>query len=109
SSFLSACGYAKDIERAERVMRKTYGNEFENDGKYITLRNLYANDKRWVDVEAMHEMMRRKQTRKEVGCSVVEAGDKVWGFSSGDRSHPQWLSIHSILEMLLIHMQKTYN
>ncbi|GKC85079.1 pentatricopeptide repeat-containing protein [Tanacetum coccineum] len=108
SSFLSACGYAKDIERAEKVMRKTYGNEFENDGKYITLRNLYANDKRWVDVEAMHEMMRRKQTRKEVGCSVIEAGDKVWGFSSGDRSHPQWLSIHSILEMLLIHMQKTY-
>ncbi|PWA63066.1 pentatricopeptide repeat (PPR-like) superfamily protein [Artemisia annua] len=108
SSFLSACGYAKDIDRAERVMRKTYGKEFENDGNYITLRNLYANDKRWVDVEGVHEMMRRRQTRKEVGCSVIEADGKVWGFSSGDRFHPQWSDIHSILEMLLIHMKKAY-
>lgn len=108
SSFLSACGYAKDTERAERILRKTYGKEFENDGNYITLRNLYATDKRWVDVEGVHEMMRSKKTKKEVGCSVVEAGGKVWGFASGDRWHPQRSSINSMLEQLLIHMKKTY-
>ncbi|XP_071716973.1 pentatricopeptide repeat-containing protein At2g44880 [Rutidosis leptorrhynchoides] len=107
SSFLSACNYAKDVERAERILNKTYGKAC-NDGNYITLRNLYATDKRWVDVEQVQGLMRIKKAKKEVGCSVIEAGGKMWGFASGDRWHPQWRGINSTLEMLLIHMKKAY-
>nr|XP_043626468.1 pentatricopeptide repeat-containing protein At2g44880 [Erigeron canadensis] len=109
TSFLSACGYAKDIKRAERILRKTYGKYFHNDGNYITLRNMYATDKRWIDVEEVQEMMRSKKTKKEVGCSVIAADGRVWGFASGDQLHPQSSSINSLLEQLLIHMKKTYN
>ncbi|KAL7598083.1 hypothetical protein Lser_V15G24943 [Lactuca serriola] len=110
SSFLSACGYVKDAERGERILRKTHGKEYWNDGNYITLRNLYANEKRWVDVEEVKEMMRSKKTRKEVGCSSVIEGGEVWGFASGggDRLHPEWVSINSMLEMLFVHMKKEY-
>ncbi|KAI3681268.1 hypothetical protein L6452_36058 [Arctium lappa] len=106
SSFLSACGYANDIERAERILTKTHGKAFWNDGNYITLRNLYATEKRWVDVEEVKEMMRSKKATKEIGCSFIEAGGEVWGFASGDRKHPQWEEIYSILGQLLIHMKK---
>ncbi|KAI3525295.1 hypothetical protein L1887_03981 [Cichorium endivia] len=104
SSFLSSCGYVKDSERAKRILGKTNGKEYWNDGNYITLRNLYAREKRWGDVE---EMMRCKKSRKEVGCSVIEAGGKVWGFASGDRLHPEWGSISLMLDQLLVHMKKS--
>ncbi|XP_076958801.1 pentatricopeptide repeat-containing protein At2g44880-like [Bidens hawaiensis] len=110
SSVLSACGYAKDVKRAERILNKKYEKGVYNDGNYITLRNLYAQDRRWVDVEEVLGVMRsnnnNKNTRKEVGCSVVEVGGQVWGFASGDRFHPQWSTIKSMLEVLLIHMKK---
>ncbi|KAL4588947.1 hypothetical protein LXL04_001847 [Taraxacum kok-saghyz] len=108
SSFLSACGYVKDTVRAQRILKKTHGKEFWNDGNYITMRNLYAIEKRWGDVEEVKEMMRSKKSRKEVGCSVIETGGKVWGFTSGDRLHPQWVSINLMLEHLLVDMKKTY-
>ncbi|KAI3789452.1 hypothetical protein L2E82_02247 [Cichorium intybus] len=94
---------AYDSERAKRILRKSNGKEYWNDGNYITLRNLYAREKRWGDVE---EMMRCKKSRKEVGCSVIEAGGKVWGFASGDRLHPEWGSISLMLDQLLVHMKK---
>ncbi|KAL8234932.1 hypothetical protein R6Q59_021032 [Mikania micrantha] len=106
SSFLSACGYAKDVKRAKTILNKTQEMELQNDGNYITLRNLYAKDRRWADVEEMLGIMRSNNSRKEVGCSVIDAGGQVWGFASGDRFHPQWLTIKSLLEMLLIHMKK---
>ncbi|KAI3775462.1 hypothetical protein L1987_50038 [Smallanthus sonchifolius] len=106
SSFLSACGYAKDVKRAERILNRSYEKGLHNDGNYITLRNLYAKDRRWVDVEEVLGIMRSNYSRKEVGCSVIDAGGQVWGFASGDRFHPQWPTIKSMLEMLLIHMKK---
>ncbi|XP_035834321.1 26S proteasome regulatory subunit 8 homolog A-like [Helianthus annuus] len=109
SSFLSACGYAKDVKRAERILNKTCEKGVHNDGNYITLRNLYAQDRRWVDVEEVVGVMRSKNSRKEVGCSVIEVEGHVWGFASGDRFHPQWLAIKSMLDVLLIDMKKERN
>ncbi|KAK9071337.1 hypothetical protein SSX86_009905 [Deinandra increscens subsp. villosa] len=106
TSFLSACGYAKDVKRAESILNKTHDMELHNDGNYITLRNLYAKDRRWGDVEEMMGVMRSNSSRKEVGCSVIDVGGQVWGFAAGDRFHPQWSTIKSMLEMLLIHMKK---
>ncbi|KAJ0745326.1 putative tetratricopeptide-like helical domain superfamily [Helianthus annuus] len=109
SSFLSACGYAKDVKRAERILNKTCEKGVHNDGNYVTLRNLYAQDRRWVDVEEVVGVMRSKNSRKEVGCSVIEVDGHVWGFASGDRFHPQWLAIKSMLDVLLIDMKKERN
>lgn len=106
SSFISACGYAKDVKRAESILNKSYEKGLHNDGNYITLRNLYAKDRRWVDVEEVLGVMRNNNSRKEVGCSVIDVGCQVWGFASGDRFHPQWSTIKSMLEMLLIQMKK---
>ncbi|KAI6702797.1 hypothetical protein NL676_011933 [Syzygium grande] len=51
SSFLFACGYFKDVMRAERIRSRTVNMEPQNDGNYIMLRNLYAAEKRWTDAQ----------------------------------------------------------
>ncbi|CAK9146190.1 unnamed protein product [Ilex paraguariensis] len=94
SSFLFACGYAKDVTRAERVTNKAIKMEPWNDGNYIMLRNLYATERRWRDVEEIKGLMRRKGAKKEAGCSVIEVDSRIWEFVAGDKVHPQWEGDH---------------
>ncbi|CAA2984583.1 pentatricopeptide repeat-containing At2g44880 [Olea europaea subsp. europaea] len=105
SSFIFACGYAKDITRAERVVKKAINMEPWNDGNYIMLRNLYAIERRWGHVEEIKGLMRMKGAKKEVGCSVIEIGSRVWEFVAGDKAHPQWETMHVVLEQLQMNMK----
>ncbi|XP_059633855.1 pentatricopeptide repeat-containing protein At2g44880 [Cornus florida] len=105
SSFLFACGYVKDVARAERVIQKAIKMEPLNDGNYVILRNLYAAEKRWRDVEEMKGLMRLKGAKKEVGCSVIEVDSRVWEFVAGDKKHPEWKMIHSALGHLWMQMK----
>ncbi|CDP09441.1 unnamed protein product [Coffea canephora] len=105
SSFLFACYYAKDISRAERVIRKAIDMEPWNDGNYIMLRNLYASERRWNDVEEIKGLMSKKGAKKEVGCSVIEINGKVCEFVAGDKLHPESAVIHLAIEHLQLHMK----
>ncbi|KAL9844182.1 Pentatricopeptide repeat-containing protein [Arabidopsis thaliana] len=110
SSFLSACGQYKDIERAERILKKAVELEPQNDGNYVLLRNLYAADKRWDDFGMVKNVMRKNQAKKEVGCSLIEINYIVSEFISGDTTHPHRRSIHLVLGDLLMHMnEEKYN
>ncbi|PSS26392.1 Pentatricopeptide repeat-containing protein [Actinidia chinensis var. chinensis] len=105
SSFLFACGYAKDVARAERIRKKAINMEPWNDGNYIMLRNLYAEERRWRDVEEIKGQMSREGAKKEAGCSVIEVDSRVCEFIAGDKVHPQWEAIHSALGCLFMHMK----
>ncbi|KAL9690626.1 hypothetical protein QQ045_011031 [Rhodiola kirilowii] len=106
SSFLNACGSSKDIIRAERVTKKAIELDPLNDGNYIMLRNLYAADKRWKDADELKQLMHDNGARKEAGCSVIEVDSIVWEFVAGDRIHPEWNLISSVLKQLCIQMKK---
>lgn len=106
SSFLFACGYYKNAMRAEKVIKKFAAVEPWNDGNYIILRNLYAMEKRWRDVEEIKSLMREKGANKEVGCSVIEIDGGVKEFVAGDRMHSQEQQIHSMLGQLFVHMEE---
>ncbi|KAL3348792.1 hypothetical protein AABB24_022117 [Solanum stoloniferum] len=105
SSFLFACGYAKDVTRAEKVKKKAIEMEPWNDGIYIMLRNMYATDKRWSDVEDIKGRMRREGAKKEAGCSTIEVNGMVCEFIAGDKIHAQREEIHLLLEHLLLYMR----
>lgn len=105
-SFLCACGHSKDIQRAERVLKRVVSMEPWNDGNYVILRNLYATEERWRDAEEIKEMMRRNGVKKEVGCSAVEVDCRVCVFFCGVKEqHPQWGIIESVLAGFLLHMK----
>ncbi|KAJ8900310.1 hypothetical protein K2173_024950 [Erythroxylum novogranatense] len=105
SSFLFACGYFKDVKRAEKVLKQILSVEPENDGNYTMLRNLYAKEEQWRNVEEVKVLMRTKGAKKETGSSAIEIDNSVSEFLSGGRAHPQWDAIHSMVEFLRIHMR----
>ncbi|GAB4861973.1 hypothetical protein Ancab_037227 [Ancistrocladus abbreviatus] len=102
SSFLSACGYHKDLTRAERILEKALNTEPSNDVNYIILRNLHAMERRWKDVEEIKELMRSSRVKKDVGCSVIEADSRVLEFVTGFKVMGKRLS----LPVLSIHAVK---
>ncbi|GMH22366.1 hypothetical protein Nepgr_024209 [Nepenthes gracilis] len=105
SSFLCACGFSKDLMKAERAIQKAIKMDPSSDGNYVLLRNLYAMERRWTDVEEIKGLMRRSGAKKEAGCSVIEENSKVLEFVSGDKMHPKWDVIGSVLKQLQIHMK----
>lgn len=104
STFLFACMDAKDVARAERILKKTTTGKAWNDGNYIMLRNAYAFERRWEDVKEIKGLVRKKGTKKEVGCSSIEVDSRVWEFISGDTVHPHWCLIRSISRKLHMNM-----
>ncbi|XP_073291333.1 pentatricopeptide repeat-containing protein At2g44880 [Primulina huaijiensis] len=105
SSFLFACGYAKEVIRAERVMKKVIIMEPFCDGNYIMLRNLYAAEKRWKDVEQIKNLMLINGAKKEVGYSAIEIKGQVLEFIAGDLVHPHLEVTHLLLNQLQMHMK----
>lgn len=68
--------------------------EQENSGNnYVTMRNLYATERRWNDAEVMEGSLGKNGINKEVGCSVIE-------------EHQCSKSVGSNLSQLLRHMKE---
>lgn len=105
SSLLFACVCRKDVDRAERVMEMIDRVEPGNVRNYVMMRNLYAEGRRWGDVERVKEVMRSFGGKREAGCSVIEVGRRVWEFVSGDRVHPELGRICGILGELQLQLQ----
>ncbi|PPD84735.1 hypothetical protein GOBAR_DD18333 [Gossypium barbadense] len=105
TSLLFAYWSLNNVERAERVLNKLVHMEPTNHGSYVMLRNLYAAEKRWEDVEEIRREMRRNGARKEAGCSLIEVDRRVLEFVSADKLHPQWELIRSVLLQLRMHMR----
>lgn len=105
SSFLFACGHFKDVSRAERVLRETVKMEKECAGDYVLLRNLYATEKRWTDVEDVKHMMKMRGSYKEVACSVIEVDGRFREFVAGDYLHSNLEVIQLTLGQLWKHMK----
>ncbi|XVE74097.1 hypothetical protein DITRI_Ditri11bG0171900 [Diplodiscus trichospermus] len=105
TSLLFAYWSLNNVKRAERLLNKLVHLEPANRGSYVILRNLYATEKRWEDVEEIRRLMRRNGAKNEAGCSVIEVGSMVLEFVSGDRLHPKWELIQSVLQQLLMHMR----
>ncbi|RYR60719.1 hypothetical protein Ahy_A04g017774 [Arachis hypogaea] len=72
SSFLFACGYFNDVTRAERVLQEAVKSGKWCVGDYVMMRNLYATEQRWRDVEDVKQRMKKGGSYKEVACSVIE-------------------------------------
>ncbi|KAK8487872.1 hypothetical protein V6N13_045997 [Hibiscus sabdariffa] len=106
TSLLFAYWSLNNVEKAERVLSKLVHMEPTNHGSYVMLRNLYAAEERWEDVEGIRREMRRNGARKEAGCSVIEVDSQVLEFVSGDKQHPKWESVQSVLLQLLMHTRK---
>ncbi|CAK8540594.1 unnamed protein product [Lathyrus sativus] len=107
TSFLFACCYFEDVSRAERVLKEAVKLEKEGAGDYVMLRNLYATERRWADVEDVKQMMKKKGSNKEVAWSVIEVDGRFREFVAGYylHSHSHLEAIQSTLGQLWKHMK----
>ncbi|KAL9297130.1 hypothetical protein ACSQ67_023026 [Phaseolus vulgaris] len=105
SSFLFACGYFNDVSRAERVLKEVVKMDEDVAGNYVILRNMYATEQRWRDVEDVKQMMKKRGTSKEVACSVIEVDGSFREFVAGDCLHSHLEAIQLTLGQLSKHMK----
>ncbi|KAK7374473.1 hypothetical protein VNO80_07903 [Phaseolus coccineus] len=105
SSFLFACGYFNDVLRAERVLKEVVKMDEDVAGNYVILRNMYATEQRWRDVEDIKQMMKKRGTSKEVACSVIEVDGSFREFVAGDYLHSHLEAIQLTLGQLSKHMK----
>ncbi|KAF3440099.1 hypothetical protein FNV43_RR18377 [Rhamnella rubrinervis] len=105
SSFLFACGYSEDVTRAKKVLSDAIKLDPGNAGNYVAVRNLYAAERRWNDVEEIKGLMKKNGSNKEVGCSFIEVDGVIREFVAGNTLHPCWGSMHLTLEQFWKHMK----
>ncbi|XP_042506123.1 pentatricopeptide repeat-containing protein At3g22150, chloroplastic [Macadamia integrifolia] len=101
-SLLGACRIHKKYELgkvvSERLLEMEKGNGMA--GYHVLLSNIYAEERKWDNVESVRKEMRERGLRKEAGCSWIEISGVVNCFTSRDQKHPQCDLIYAKLEEL---------
>lgn len=97
-TLLGACTIHGHLDLGEYARAKLLELEPKHCGDYVLLSNLYANERRWTDVQKVRGMMFKQGVRKTPGYSLVELKNCVHEFVMGDRSHPQTKEIYGMLE-----------
>ena len=71
-ALLGACGACGNLKVARTAASKVIKLEGDDDYVYVMLSNIYAFYGKWGHVREVRESMRKKQVRKEAGCSWIE-------------------------------------
>ncbi|XP_028804629.1 putative pentatricopeptide repeat-containing protein At5g40405 [Neltuma alba] len=96
-ALLNACRMYNNRGLGDFALRKVVELESKNDGAYVLLSNIYADDKNWERVSSLRQMMKADGVNKVPGCSVIEVYGEVHEFIAGDKSHPRYDEIETML------------
>lgn len=105
-ALLGACKIHGNVEMGERIARRAFESDPENDGYYILMSNMYSSVGKWEDAEQVRGMMKRRGVRKRAGWSAMELGADVHVFLVGDKIHLQSAEIYAVLEALFKQMEE---
>lgn len=101
-SLLAASRHHRNIELAEVAgANHILSLAYDNTGCYIVLSNMYAEVRRWQDVERIKGLMSEKGLAKTIGCSDIDINYKTIRFVNRDRSHLETDTIYDVLAILL--------
>ncbi|XP_078427763.1 pentatricopeptide repeat-containing protein At2g41080-like [Wolffia australiana] len=92
-TLLAACKTHRETDTARRAAAELLRLDPLDSASYVLLSNVHAAAERWEDVEGVREAMRGRRVKKEPGISWLEMMNRVYQFSTGDRSHPRWREI----------------
>lgn len=99
-SLLVGSKNARNIELAETTAERILALGHDNTGCYVLLSNMYAEAKRWEDVDRVRALMRKEGLEKTRGCSVVEFNNMSCSFFNNDTSHIETNTIRVVLDIL---------
>ncbi|KAM1231984.1 hypothetical protein ACFX13_042588 [Malus domestica] len=98
-ALLSACKAKGDIELSQEILDRLLKKP-QDSGAYVLLSNIYAINRRWVDVKRVRKLTKKKGIQKSPESSVIEVDGKAHEFVVGDTSHPRKDDIHMFLNIL---------
>ncbi|KAI3465397.1 hypothetical protein Pfo_022060 [Paulownia fortunei] len=100
-ALLSGCRLHGNVELGEHAVNQLLELNFENDGLYTLLSNIYASARRWKDVARIRLLMKHSGIKKRPGCSWVQGKKGTATFFVGDKSHPMAQEIYNLLDDLI--------
>ncbi|XP_068635896.1 putative pentatricopeptide repeat-containing protein At2g01510 [Aristolochia californica] len=106
SSILNSCRIHRNHELGEWASNQLFKMELKDAGPYVIMSNLYAEAGRWEDVGKIKKSMRCQGVKKVTALSWVEMKQKVFTFTSNDKTHWQIDEIRERLDMLAEQMEK---
>ncbi|KAJ0970408.1 hypothetical protein J5N97_023285 [Dioscorea zingiberensis] len=99
-SLLNGCRIYGDAKLAELAVRKLLELDPENADYGVMLANLYSERGKWEDVRKVRKLLKEGGGKKLPGCSWIEVDSEVHQFYSGDKHHPKFEDIYTVLEEL---------
>lgn len=105
-TLLGACMIHKDTNLAQFASNKLFELDPESVGYHVLLSNLYSADRNYPQAASVRRLVTKKNLAKTPGCTLIEVDMTPHVFTSGDQSHPQGESIHSMLEKLMGKMRE---
>lgn len=104
-ALLSGCRTHKNIDLGIQTADRLLGLDARNPGIYVMLSNIYAEGRRWSEVDKVRSLMNKRGLSKTPGYSLIEVGNKVHAFFARDQSHPCMELINQMLESLKTQME----
>lgn len=106
-ALLGACRIHRNPELANIAAEKLMEFEPHKTSNYVMLSNIYADAGRWEEVEKLRILMKDTGLQKQLGCSWIEVGNKIFAFSLDNLVHPRTAEICLLLETSVEHMRNT--
>ncbi|KAG0480197.1 hypothetical protein HPP92_011055 [Vanilla planifolia] len=100
SALLGGCRVQHHICLAEAAMARLVRLVPEDAANYVVLSNIYGDAGRWEDFAMLQKVLRRMNSGKSPGCSLIEVNMEVTEFCSSDARHGRVKEIYEILESL---------
>ncbi|ESQ48503.1 hypothetical protein EUTSA_v10022360mg [Eutrema salsugineum] len=103
-SLLSSCRLHGNTDLAQVAGKRLYELEPEHCGGYVLMSNVYVEAGKYEQVLGVRDVMKQRNVKKTAGSSWIEVKNSVHTFFTGDRTHPEYESIHTWLSLLTSHM-----
>lgn len=100
AALLGACRMHKNFKVGEIAGERILDLEPSNSGVYMILVEMFLATGRRNDAERMWIRMKDTGVKKQPGCSWIELNNSSYIFLAGDRTHPQFSRIFSILKLV---------
>ncbi|OMO88275.1 hypothetical protein COLO4_20333 [Corchorus olitorius] len=100
-TLLGACVRHNDLKLAEKAKEKIYELDPNHDGDYVLLSNAYGGVGQWFEKANVRKSMREKRIGKNPGYSLLNAGEMIHEFVSGDNSHFKSKEIKQFLNSII--------
>ncbi|XP_077247638.1 tetratricopeptide repeat (TPR)-like superfamily protein [Tasmannia lanceolata] len=105
-ALLGGCRIHHNVEMGEIAARNLFKIDPNHTGYYVLMSNIYAVDGKWDNVAGVRSLMREKGLKRIPGRSLIEVGNEVNSFLSGDLSHPKSERICGLLRKLEVRMRE---